>query len=74
MQVILNIDADQIINVVSNMTIDEKLRLYEKIKDDILQIRLEALRKELKDTVALTDEEILQEVEHVRAERYKNRH
>ena len=74
MQVILNIDAEQIINIVSNMTIDEKLRLYEKIKDEILQIRLEALRKELKDTVALTDEEILQEVENVRAERYKNRH
>jgi hypothetical protein len=55
------------------MPIDEKLKLYEKIKDEILQFRFETLRKELKDMVTLSDEEILQEVEHVRTERHKNR-
>lgn len=74
MQVILNINPDEIIEAASKMSIDDKLKLYEKIKKDILQIRFESIRKELKEKVTLTDEEILQEVEHVRSERYKNRH
>jgi len=40
------------------MPIEEKLKLYEKIKDDILKYRFELLIKEFKDTVPLTDEEI----------------
>ena len=74
MQVILNINPDEIIQAASKMSIDDKLKLYEKIKKDILQIRFESIRKELKEKVTLTDEEIMQEVEHVRSERYKNRH
>ncbi|HPI89389.1 MAG TPA: hypothetical protein PK859_08785 [Spirochaetota bacterium] len=73
MQVILNIDSAAIIDAAEKMPLEEKLKLYEKIKDDILQYRFEILRKELKDTVSLSDEEITQEVENVRSERYKNR-
>jgi hypothetical protein len=73
MRITLNLDSDQLINAAAQLPLDDKLKLYEKIKDDVLQFRLEALRKELKETVTLTDEEITQEVENVRAERYKNR-
>lgn len=73
MQINMNIDSEQIIDAAAKMPLEEKLKLYDKIKDEILQYRLESLRKELKETVILSDEEILQEVENVRAERYKNR-
>ena len=69
----MNIDSEQIIDAATKMPLEEKLKLYDKIKDDILQYRFESLREELKETVSLSDEEILQEVESVRAERYKNR-
>jgi hypothetical protein len=61
MHVVLNIDADQIIEAAAKMSTDDKLRLYDKIKDEILQVRLEMLREEFKDSVTLSDEEILQE-------------
>jgi len=70
-QVILNIDSAAIIDAAERMPLEEKMKLYEKIKDDVLQYKFEILRKELKDTVPLTNEEITQEVENVRAERYK---
>jgi hypothetical protein len=73
MQVLLNIETEALIDAVQKMPLEEKLKLYEKIKDDIMQSRFELLRKELKETVTLSDEEITQEVEHVRTERYKNR-
>lgn len=73
MQVPLNIDTEAIIDAVGRMPLEEKLKLYDTIKDDIMQYRFESLRKELKQTVTLSGEEIIQEVEHVRAERYKNR-
>jgi len=59
MQVIFNIDVEQIIEAAAKMSTEDKLKLYDKIKDEILQIRFEALRKELKDTITLSDEEIL---------------
>ncbi len=73
MQVLLNIDSDALIEAVQKMPFEEKLKLYDKIKDDILQYRFESLRKELKGTVTLSEEEIIQEVENVRTDRYKNR-
>ena len=73
MQINMNIDSEQIIDAAAKMPFEEKLKLYDKIKDDILQYRFESLRKELKETITLSDEEILQEVEDARAERYKNR-
>lgn len=73
MQIPLNIDTEALIDAVQKMPLEEKLKLYDRIKDDILQYRFESLRKELKESVTLSEEEILHEVEHVRAERYKNR-
>ena len=73
MQINMNVDSAEIIAAAAKMPFDEKLRLYDKIKDEILQYRFESLRKELKETVTLSDEEILQEVELVRSERFKNR-
>jgi hypothetical protein len=69
----INIDNEQIIDAASKMPLDDKLKLYDKIKEDILQYRFESLRSELKNLVTLTDEEIRQEVEYVRTELYKNR-
>ena len=73
MQINMTIDNEQLIDAATKMPLEDKLKLYDKIKDDILQYRFESLRKELKETVTLSEEEILQEVEYVRAERYKNR-
>jgi len=72
MQINMTVNSEELIAAASKLPLEEKLKLYDKIKDDILGYRLEALRNELKETVTLSDEEILQEVEHVREERYKN--
>lgn len=72
MQINMTVNSDELIDAASKLPLEEKLKLYDKIKDDILGYRLEELRNELKETVTLSDEEILQEVENVREERYKN--
>ncbi len=72
MRVTLNIDNEQIIEAASKMPLEDKLKLYDKIKDDVFEVRFKDILDSMK-TDELTDEEILQEVEHVRSERYKNR-
>ncbi len=71
MQININIDSEDIIDAAANMPLDEKLKLYDKIKDDITQYRIEALFNEFKSN-DLSDDEITEIVEHVRSERYKN--
>lgn len=72
MQILLNIDTEAIIEAASKMPLEDKLKLYDKIKDDIFEIRFREIMDSMK-TDEITDEEILQEVERVRSERYKNR-
>jgi len=67
----MNIEPEQIIDAASKMPLDEKLKLYNKIKDDIIQYRIEALFNEFKSD-DISDDEITEIVEHVRSERYKN--
>lgn len=71
MQININIDSEEIIDAAANMPLDEKLKLYDKIKDDITKYRIEALFNEFKSN-DLSDDEITEIVEHVRSERYKN--
>ena len=71
MQINMNIEPEQIIDAASKMPLDEKLKLYNKIKDDIIQYRIEALFNEFKSD-DISDDEITEIVEHVRSERYKN--
>lgn len=66
MQVLLNIDSEELIEAVQKMPLEEKLKLYDKIKEDIMQSRFELIRNELEGTVTLS---ITHEVEHVRTER-----
>ena len=72
MQLTLNINSEQLIEAASKMPLEDKLKLYDKIKDDIFEVRFRDVLKSLK-TDKLSDEEILHAVEHVRSERYKNR-
>lgn len=72
MRINMNIDPEQIIDAAVQMPLEEKLKLYDKIKDDIFEFRFKEILENLK-TDELSEEEILQEVEHVRSERYKNR-
>lgn len=72
MQININIETEQIIDAASKMTLEDKLKLYDKIKDDIFEYRFNEILDSMK-TSEITEEEILQEVEHVRSERYKNR-
>jgi hypothetical protein len=72
MQIITNIETDQLIDAIGEMPIEDKLKLYDKIKDDIFEFRFREILDQLK-TDELSEEEILQEVENVRSERYKNR-
>jgi len=67
----MNIDSEQIIDAAAKMPLDEKLKLYNKIKDDITQYRIEALFNEFKSN-DISDDEITGIVEHVRSERHKN--
>jgi hypothetical protein len=71
MQININIDSDQIIDAATNMPLDEKLKLYDKIKEDITKYRIETLFNEFR-TNDLSDNEITEIVEHVRSERYKD--
>ena len=73
MQIPLNIDSDALIDAAAKMPVDEKLKLYEKIKDDIVQYRVEEILNSFK-TNDITEEEITEIVEDVRTERYKNRY
>ncbi len=72
MQVALNIDTEAIIEAAEKLPLKEKLKLYDKIKDEILLYKFETLRSELKQSVSLSDDEIRKEVEHVRSENHKN--
>ena len=72
MPVNMFIDSKTIIDAAAKMPIDEKLKLYEKIKDDVMQYRIEEILASFK-TDDITEEEITEIVEHVRSERYKNR-
>jgi hypothetical protein len=72
MQININIDTDQIIEAASKMPVEDKLKLYDKIKNDIFKYRFESLLDKFKAD-DITDEEITQIVEHVREEAYKNR-
>ncbi len=71
MQFNMNIDTDQIIDAAAKMPINEKLKLYDKIKDEIVKYRVEELLNKFK-TDDITEEEITEIVENVRSERYKN--
>jgi hypothetical protein len=73
MQITVNMDSEQLINVASQMTIDEKLRLYDTIKSDIVKFRFKALLDKFQ-TNELSEETILKEVEDARSERYKTGH
>ncbi|OHD67704.1 MAG: hypothetical protein A2W19_02930 [Spirochaetes bacterium RBG_16_49_21] len=68
----MTIDSELLIDAAAKMQIDEKLKLYERIKDDIIQYRVEEILNSFK-TDDITEEEITEIVEHVRSERYKNR-
>lgn len=48
MQINMNIDSEQIIDAAAKMPLDEKLKLYNKIKDDIIQYRIESIFNEFK--------------------------
>ena len=72
MNINMTIDSAFLIDAAAKMPIDEKLKLYEKIKDDIIQYRVEEIFSNFK-TDDITEEEITEIVEHVRSERYKNR-
>ena len=72
MNVNMTIDSELLIDAAAKMQIDEKLKLYERIKDDIIQYRVEEILNSFK-TDDITEEEITEIVEHVRSERYKNR-
>lgn len=73
MQVTISLEAEQIINAAGKMSIDDKILLFEKIKDDIFKYKFESLLNKFK-TFKISEDEITREVEHVRSERYKNRH
>jgi hypothetical protein len=72
MQINMNIEPTQIIEAAAKMPLEDKLKLYNKIKDDIFEYQFREILDSLK-TDKLSDEDILKEVEYVRSERYKNR-
>ena len=72
MQINMTINSEELIEAASKMPIDEKLKLFEKIQDDIFEYKFKEILDSLK-TDQLSEEDILKEVEYVRAERYKNR-
>lgn len=68
----MNIDTKQIIDAAAAMPFNEKLKLYDTIKDEIIQYRIENLFKEFRSD-EISDEEITAIVENVRSERNKSR-
>jgi hypothetical protein len=72
MEITFNIDTDKIINELAKLPIDEKVKLYRKIKSEIRKYQIESLMAEFK-TDDISEEEINEIVEQVRTEEYKNR-
>ncbi|HNW30069.1 MAG TPA: hypothetical protein PKN50_16435 [Spirochaetota bacterium] len=72
MNINMTIDSELLIDAAAKMPVDEKLKLYERIKDDIIKYRVEEILASFK-TDDISEEEITEIVEHVRSERYKNR-
>jgi hypothetical protein len=64
MQILFNIDPELIIEAAAKMLIDNKLRLYGKISEDIYKSKFETLLDKFKN-IDLTDEQITKEVEFV---------
>jgi hypothetical protein len=71
MQIIFNINPDQLLNAVSQLPLDEKVKIYKQLKGDLRKLQLEDILNEFK-TNDISDEEINEIVEHVREEAYKN--
>lgn len=68
----MTISSNELLDAASKMPLDEKLKLYDTIKDEITQYRIEQLFDEMKSD-DISYEEISDIVENVRSERYKNR-
>jgi len=68
----MTVNSEQLIEAVAQLPLEEKLKVFEKIKDDILPSRLESLLAEIK-TDSISEEEITEIVENVRTERFQNR-
>jgi hypothetical protein len=73
MQLTIKIDSSQVIEAAEKMPLDDKLRLFDNIKNDIIRYRFESILTALK-TDELSENDILKEVEDVRKERFNNRH
>jgi hypothetical protein len=67
----LNLDKEQFINIIRLMDDVDKLEIYTELKKNILSNRFESLLQSLK-TDDLSLEEITQEVENVRQQRYES--
>ena len=72
MQINMNVDSQEIIEAAGKMPLNEKLKLYEKIKTDVIKYRVDELFNKFKNN-DISEEEITKIVEDVRTERYKNR-
>ncbi len=72
MNINMTIDSEFLIDAAARMPVNEKLKLYERIKDDIIQYRVEEILNSSK-TDDISEEEITEIAEHVRSERFKNR-
>lgn len=72
MQINMNVDSQEIIAAAAKMPLEDKLKLYENIKSDVIKFRVNELLNKFKDN-DISEEEITKIVEDVRTERYKNR-
>lgn len=72
MQINIDIEPTQIIEAAAKLQLKDKLKLYERIKGDVIKFRVDELLNKFKDN-DISEEEITKIVEDVRSERYKNR-
>ncbi len=65
MNVTLDFDTKQILKILDQLDIDEKIKIIKKLENETFEYRLKKLRNTI-PKIKLTDEEIMKEIKSIR--------
>lgn len=69
----MNANTQEIINIATNLPLKDKIILFNSIEKDVFEYKFNQLLQELKNP-NISQESLLEEIESVRENRYKNSH
>jgi hypothetical protein len=65
MQVIVDFDTKQLLNIIDQLNINEKIKILKKLEGDTFEYRLNNLRNNIPDN-SLSDDDVINEVMNFR--------